>query len=222
MSFKPAFNYVWFREIQMQKRHVFFCFWASTSICQSVALTIPPLPPKKTPTTTNNTNSPTETRFPSCWFRWMHFNVRSQMHQQLGPVSVCHLEPEYHECMCSLYRDTNHLAPSVNLIHGEKWKKTEQEFNFIWNVFQMWTAGFPFPFETTWSCRIITSACVLTCMGTCTHILVHWGNSFKAIEYLTPHFSVNPSLCQVLQIRNRSKVKVLLHLFICITSMTEA
>lgn len=125
-------------------------------------------------------------------------NVRSQMHQQLGPGSVCHLEPEYHECMSSLYRDTNHLAPSVNLFHGEKWKKTEQEFNFIWNVFQMWTAGFPFPLQMTWSCRIITSACMLTCIGTCTHILIHWGNSFKAIEYLTPHFLGNASLCQVL------------------------
>ena len=39
-----------------------------------------------------------------------------------------------------LYTDKNQLPPSANLLHGEKWRKSEGNFNFIWK-------GLPFHLE---------------------------------------------------------------------------
>lgn len=77
-----ANNYVRFRNIQMQKLKVFLGFWACTSICQSSVSLAPN-------SNTTTTCPPPETTFHSCLFHCKQIEVRSQAHQQLGPVSVC-------------------------------------------------------------------------------------------------------------------------------------
>lgn len=64
----------------------------SSSVSEPPRLSVshPSLYPNPTPaTTTSATSPPPETTFPSCLFHCKQLNVRSQAHQQLGPVSVC-------------------------------------------------------------------------------------------------------------------------------------
>lgn len=91
----------------------------------------------------------------------------------------------YHEYISRLYTDTNQLPPSANFLHGETWKKSKGNWNFIWKVFLNVDCRVSPSTLSECSSRILRLAYILTCIGTYTHIFTHslgsGANSSKAI-----------------------------------------